>query len=166
MSLQHLVTEGINMMENQSNPEDVLSILGRYFQNHNQPNQQQSSDINWKPSVDISENSNSIKIYCCIPGVKSDTVDVDFYNNKIKISGERDKPYLDDDIIKQEIVYGKFERNITIPINVTKRDSVNVSSKNGLLCITINKASEEENKFNISLHNDDTGNGKKKNEED
>ena len=50
-----------------------------------------------------------------------------------------------------EIIYGKFERQIIIPISVTNRESVKISSKNGVLIIVIDKEREERNRFSIRV---------------
>jgi len=55
----------------------------------------------------------------------------------------------------REIIYGKFERKITLPISITQRDSVVVDVKNGVLTILIDKTVESLNKFSIKLSKSD-----------
>lgn len=115
----------------------------------------------WKPNIDLVETENYIYIFVTIPGVDPDTVDVDFFNNCVKIKGERKFPeILQEETVfssrRQEIIYGNFERKVTLPISVTRNESVNVNLDNGILCIKINKCVESSNRFNIRLNNENT----------
>jgi HSP20 family molecular chaperone IbpA len=53
--------------------------------------------------------------------------------------------------VKNEIIYGKFERHINLPISVTNRDSVKISSNNGVLIIVIDKTREGMNRFSLRV---------------
>lgn len=106
----------------------------------------------FKPNADVVENDSFVKVYVNIPGVDSDSLDVDFFNNTINVTGECIKPYDSDiNLIKNEIIYGKFERKIILPISVTKRESVKVNTQNGVLIIIIDKMCEERNRFSIHI---------------
>jgi len=146
MSLQQLVSNGIALMEgNQSS--NVSGALSEFLQS-------QGLNLNeiWQPSVDVVENTNSISVYINIPGVKNDSIDVDFFNNRIIVTGERKRPFSDRiTVVKNEIIYGKFERQIIIPISVTNRENVKITSKCGVLTITIDKAGEERNRFSLRV---------------
>jgi HSP20 family molecular chaperone IbpA len=107
-------------------------------------------ELFWKPPVDIINEESNIIVYVDIPGISTDDLYIDFLNNKIEISGERIKPY--NKHINKEIVYGNFNRKIILPINVTNSNSVNVTAKNGVLKIVINKELEEKNKFSVSVN--------------
>jgi len=108
----------------------------------------------YKPPTDIVDDGENFIIYIDIPGINPNNIDVDFYNNKIEIAGERVKPY--NDFLKKEIIYGSFKRRLTIPISVTSRDSVSVSALNGVLKITINKTNEERNRFSVRVSENTT----------
>jgi HSP20 family molecular chaperone IbpA len=145
-ALQQLVCNGISLMEG-NNTSNVSGALSEFLQT-------QGLNMNeiWQPSVDIVENSDTITVYINIPGVKNDSIDVDFFNNKVIVTGERKKPFSDrTTLVKNEIIYGKFERQIIIPISVTNRDNVKIISKNGVLIITIDKLSEEKNRFSLKV---------------
>ena len=146
MSLQQLVSNGIALMEGQQS-SNVSGALSEFLQS-------QGLNMNeiWQPSGDVVENSTTIAVYINIPGVKNDSIDVDFFNNRIIVKGERKRPYTDRmTIVKNEIIYGKFERQIIIPISVTNRDNVKINSKNGVLAIIIDKAAEQRNRFSLRV---------------
>jgi HSP20 family protein len=106
-----------------------------------------SRNNNYKIHVDIVNHPNYLDLYIEIPGVSKENIDVDFYNNKLTVSIDKIRTYEEPEV--SEIKYGKFERVFTLPICVTKKDSVTVSYVNGVLKIKINKAVEEENKFSL-----------------
>ena len=106
-----------------------------------------SRNNNYKIHVDIVNHANYLDLYIEIPGVSKENIDVDFYNNKLTVSIDKIRSYEEPEV--SEIKYGKFERVFTLPICVTKKDSVTVSYVNGVLKIKINKAVEEENKFSL-----------------
>ena len=112
----------------------------------------------WKPSVDMSETENTIIIQMIMAGVEPDSVDITFFNNSINVKGERKHHPLtlntSSKEISKEIIYGKFERKIILPVSVTNRDSVKIDVKNGVLVIIIDKTKESLNKFSIKLNDE------------
>lgn len=100
-------------------------------------------------SIDIVNTEEVIYVYAELPGVAKEHIDVDFYNNKLTIVADKTCPYQEPDL--GEIAYGRVERTITLPICVTKSDTVSVIMKNGILCIRINKLVEEANKFKVVI---------------
>ncbi len=100
--------------------------------------------------IDIINEEKTIFIYAEIPGVTKENINVDFYNNKMTINAEKVRTYHNGEIA--EIKFGKFERAITLPICVTKRETVAVSYENGILKIKITKLFEEENKFSLGVN--------------
>lgn len=97
--------------------------------------------------VDIVNEEKTIYIYAEIPGLNKEDIDIDFYNNKLTISGEKTRTYESPEI--SEIKFGHFERTLSLPICVTKKDAVSVTYTNGILKVKINKLIEEENKFSL-----------------
>jgi HSP20 family protein len=147
ISLPSLLSQGISMIDGQVPSNNLSGIISEYLQTR-------GINMNeiWSPAIDLVENTENIYVYINIPGVKSDTINVDFFNNRIVVKGERAKPYVEDFTVrKNEIIYGKFERTVILPISVTSRESVTVNSKDGILVIKINKTNEETNRFSINV---------------
>lgn len=133
---------------------DFVDMLGPSFRNvlggtsrvlNNSLNRQTANKI----CVDIVNEEKTIYIYAEIPGVNKENIDIDFYNNKLTISVEKSRGYDPPEIT--ELRFGKFERVLTLPICVTRKDAVTVNYNNGVLKIKINKLVEEENKFSVKL---------------
>jgi HSP20 family molecular chaperone IbpA len=106
----------------------------------------------WKPAVDIFEGQNSVILHVYLPGVKIEGITIDFISNYLIIKGNREFPILDDIVRRsQEIVYGSFERKVKLSIMVIERDNVNISMKQGVMIITINKNLNTLNNFRMGI---------------
>ena len=139
MSRQQLPQELIN---------DIVDVFAPSFRNVLGGTRSINQTVNKIP-IDIVNEEKTIYIYVEIPGVSKENMDIDFYNNKLTISAEKNKPYENPEMA--EIKFGHFERTLTLPICVTRKDAVSVSYNNGILKIKINKLIEEENKFSIKI---------------
>jgi HSP20 family molecular chaperone IbpA len=145
-SFQQLISNSIALLEGQQN-SNVSGALSEFLQS-------QGLNMNeiWQPSADIVENINNVTVYMNISGVNNDSIDVDFFNERVVVTGERKRPFSDEmTVVKNEIIYGKFERHINLPISVTNRDSVKISSNNGVLIIVIDKTREGMNRFSLRV---------------
>ena len=100
--------------------------------------------------VDIVNEEKILTIYAEIPGIKKDKINIEFFNNKLTISGIKEKNYFSTQY--PEILYGKFERNVLLPFSITKKESVNVQYDLGVLIIKIDKTIEEKNRFGIKIN--------------
>jgi HSP20 family molecular chaperone IbpA len=110
-----------------------------------------SNDPNgWHPPVDIVDTKNNMYVYMELPGVTETSIGVDFFNNKLSVTGEKLKRYTSS-AVKNEIVYGRFIRKITLPISVTNQGNVTVSYENGILTLIIDKKKEEQNRFHLCV---------------
>jgi HSP20 family protein len=143
-----------SIMQGTDMSNNVTGFLTEYLQS-------QGVDMNeiWSPAVDIIEDSVNITVYVNIPGVNSESIDVDFFNNRVEVKGKRVRPYFETDnvaIRKNEIIYGAFERKILLPFSVTSRESVSINSENGVLVIKVDKAREEQNSFSLRISNSNT----------
>jgi len=142
MSIQDLLISGLSQFQSNNDLQGaVQEILS-------------SSSTGVNTPVDVIDTKNNLYIYVDIPGVTPSSINIDFYNNNISICGEKIKKY-NEVPLKKEIVYGKFNRKVTLPISVTNQKNVEVSYTNGVLLITIDKQKESQNKFRISVKQED-----------
>jgi HSP20 family molecular chaperone IbpA len=96
----------------------------------------------WNPAIDLMESVNNILLNIYIPGVSKDSINISFMANYIVISGRREAPNYQDNIINNhphEIIYGNFERRIKLPIIVNDKENVTITLSNGVLSVIINK---------------------------
>ena len=145
-SFQQLISNSIALLEGQQN-SNVSGALSEFLQS-------QGLNMNeiWQPSADIVENNDNVSLYMNIPGVNNDSIDVDFFNERVVVTGERKRPFSDEmTVVKNEIIYGKFERHVNLPISVSNRDSVKISSNNGVLLIVIDKTRESRSRVSLRV---------------
>lgn len=143
MSLQEIL---LNSLTNMQSEGDLLGAIQSAINMRPGPR----TDGKWSPFIDIVDTNNNLYVYIDIPGVSESSISVDFFNNKLSVSGDKIKRY-QAPAIKNEIIYGKFIRCITLPMSVTNKDNVTVTYKNGVLTLVIDKQKEEQNKFSISI---------------
>lgn len=131
---------------------DSGNVLGTLLHN-----QGLSMDQLWKLPVDIVEYDDDYKIFIDVPGINKENMTINVYGNKIDVEVERVNTYPEDqNIIKKEIIYGRFKRTIIIPIFVMSQNDVSVIlNKNGTLQIKINKQTRQSS-FNINIESTDT----------
>lgn len=98
---------------------------------------------NWMPSVDISENADSLTIHAEVPGMSKKDVKISIQDNILTISGqkklEREKKEQNYHLVER--TQGEFTRSFTLPSRV---DSNNVKAeiKDGVLEIELPKTPE------------------------
>jgi HSP20 family molecular chaperone IbpA len=136
-----------NNLMNQTGNFSSHSNIPNFINNSLNPN-------NKKIPVDMINEEKTIYIYAELPGVQKENIDIDIFNNKLSIIAEKTLSYESPDV--SEIKTGKFERVITLPICITRKETVTTSFVNGVLKIKINKLIEEENAFKIKVGNDNS----------
>jgi len=139
--------EILNGLTNIQSESDLLNTVQNVINSGAGPR----TDGRWSPCIDIVDTKNNLYVYIDVPGASESSICIDFFNNKLSVSGEKIKQY-QSDTIKNEIIYGKFIRNIILPISVTKKDNVMTTYKNGVLTLVIDKKKEEQNKFSIGIN--------------
>ena len=143
MSLQDLIFSGLNNLQSDGD-------LRGAFQHIINSGVSTSEQGGWHPSIDIIDTQNNLYVYIELPGVSEDSINIDFFNNRLSISGEKINIHTDN-AFKREIVYGKFKRTLTLPLSVTNQKNVDVKYVNGVLALTIDKKKESQNKFRIYI---------------
>jgi HSP20 family protein len=100
--------------------------------------------MRWAPTVDAYSKGNDLVVKAELPGVKKEDVDVSVSDNKLIISGERQKEEKveEKDYYMMESAYGKFQRSISLPKEV-KAEDIKAAFKNGILTVNIPGAAEK-----------------------
>lgn len=143
MSFQDILLNGLNNLQS-----DAFGSALQHMITSGNSNQQTQGD--WYPLVDIVDTKNNLYVYMELPGVVEDSISIDFFNNRVDISGEKVKKYTAVPS-KSEITYGKFNRKIILPLSVTNKQNVSVQYNNGVLKLTVDKRQEEHNRFRIGV---------------
>lgn len=96
------------------------------------------SEFEYTPALDLEENDNAYMIYADLPGMKKGDIKLDFNNNVLTISGERLRETKGEGKFTER-VYGKFQRNLSLPSQVNA-DKIQAHFEDGVLEITVPKA--------------------------
>lgn len=97
-----------------------------------------TTDFNYYPHVDISEDEDNIYVEAEIPGVKKEDIKITLQDNILTITGEKKKENNKKNFFRSERVYGSFTRSFTLPDDINS-DSVEAKFDNGILNVTIQK---------------------------
>ena len=102
--------------------------------------------------VSLIKTDSCITITAEMPGFTKDSIDIDFHNNKVVISGNKPEPTLveDEKVSFSSIKCGDFTESVGLAITVNDKEKVHVNYENGVLKILINLENNE-NTFKINL---------------
>ncbi|MSU34618.1 MAG: Hsp20/alpha crystallin family protein [Pedosphaera sp.] len=100
-------------------------------------------DRPYTPSLDVTENKDSMVVSIELPGVAKENVQVTFDDGVLSISGERKQKTHSEDATchLREQVQGRFERHVHLPKPIDVA-AVKAAYKDGVLTITLPKAAE------------------------
>ena len=122
---------------NKFRPIAFSRLLDNFFDDRFQGGTRQ---VDFTPSVDISETDKAFEIHLAIPGVKKSDVNIAVENDHLTISGERnyENETNDKNFHSRESFFGKFSRSFTLPemVNV---DKIDAKQEDGILKITLPK---------------------------
>ena len=105
--------------------------------------------------IDVVDGDRFLFVYVEVPGVVEENIRIDIFNNEITLEIRKNPTYENPEF--SEIRYGEAKRVITLPICVTRADTVQTRLHNGILRISINKSVEEANRFTISVGTESDG---------
>ena len=101
----------------------------------------------WQPALDLVENDDGFVLKIEIPGMNPEDVDVTVAENSVAISGsvKQEDEHNNEGYLRSERRYGKFTRNISLPVDVVP-DKATATFKNGLLTIMMPKDAKSQTK--------------------
>lgn len=113
-----------------------------------------TSEVEGKLNVDITQNNEKIYILAPISGVTMENINISITEDVLRIEGSRIKPDIENDLepLTEECFWGKFSRSIILPENCNT-EKVEAKFKDGILSISIEKIEPKERTQNISIHN-------------
>lgn len=105
------------------------------------------ANLDWAPSVDISETGEEYLIRANLPAVKKDDVEITLDDGMLTLSGERrqKEEQKDEKFHKVESLYGSFSRTFALP-EAIDASSIKAESKDGVLTIHVPKTKAETKK--------------------
>ena len=95
----------------------------------------------WSPALDIYQDKDQFTVVVELPGLKKEDIEVSLENGTLTISGERKQERKNEQGYRNERVYGRFQRSVTLPAGVDS-SKVKASYHEGLLKVVLAKAEE------------------------
>lgn len=102
--------------------------------------------VAFKPAVELQYTDEALVLRAQIPGIDARDLDIRVTKQAVVISGEKSDNNQTEKIgyFRSEFTYGKFQRVIQLPVAVDN-DKVQAEYKNGILSLTLPKASAARN---------------------
>jgi HSP20 family protein len=96
-----------------------------------------------RPAVDVVEDKDGYHFYFEVPGLKSDSIDVQIENGALVLVAERKRPEWSEEsrVYVAERSYGSIRRTFTLPDDASQ-DKINASYRDGVLEVKIEKRPE------------------------
>ncbi len=91
----------------------------------------------------MKDSGESVDVTFDLPGIAKSDVKVTLHDGVLTVAAERKRPELrvNEQWIRNEIRYGKFERSVDLPYSVAE-EKISAVHENGLLRVTLPKAEE------------------------
>ena len=93
------------------------------------------------PHVEVSETDRELKVEAELPGMDEKDVEVLLDNGALTLRGEKRSETEDKSRRISERYYGRFERQIPLPVEV-QEDRISASFKKGVLTVSLPKSAE------------------------
>ncbi|PYQ61023.1 MAG: molecular chaperone [Acidobacteria bacterium] len=105
--------------------------------------EEEVSNRNWVPPVDIQETADSYRLQAELPGLTRDDINITLENNVLRLTGERkfERDAKKENFQRIERTYGAFSRAFALPQQVNN-EGVQAAFENGVLTITVPKAEQ------------------------
>lgn len=137
---------------NEESKEEVLEIKNegilatKVFGGEEEKKEKNWFETEGQLTVDVFQNDKELVVHSAIAGVKPEDIDITIENGVISIKGMRPKPKesQEPDYFYQECYWGKFSREIVIPLDADPAKA-QATLKDGILCLRIPKAEKKQN---------------------
>lgn len=97
--------------------------------------------LSTSPTLNIDESDDQYSIDITIPGIDPNKIEIEVVDFTLQVSYNHDEDSHETKSLRREFSHYSFSRSVTLPKNVDT-DSIEATSKNGILTITINKNPE------------------------
>lgn len=107
------------------------------------PQDEEVSNRNWMPPVDIQETDEAYKLQAELPGLTKEDIQITLENNVLRLAGERkfEKDVTKENYHRVERTYGTFTRSFALPHQVNA-EGIQAAFENGVLTVTVPKAEQ------------------------
>lgn len=126
---------------------NIPSLVDAFFGDDLLSNFFENSNVGSVPAVNILENKNDFVIEVAAPGLEKKDFNVDFHNNVLSISCQKEleSEQKDEKIMRREFSYTAFKRSFSLP-DGADNEKIKANYKEGILTVTIPKKDEAKEK--------------------
>jgi HSP20 family protein len=126
---------------------NIPSLVDAFFGDDLLSNFFENSNVGSVPAVNILENKNDFVIEVAAPGLEKKDFNVDFHNNVLSISCQKEleNEQKDEKIMRREFSYTAFKRSFSLP-DGADNEKIKANYKEGILTVTIPKKEEAKEK--------------------
>lgn len=107
----------------------------------------------WMPPLDLREDDDKLTVSVELPGLKREDFEISLQDGNLRIAGEKksENEKKDGSTYRSERFYGRFERAISLPVDVDG-SKVQAVYRDGVLTITLPKAEKAKpKKIDVSV---------------
>ena len=95
----------------------------------------------FSPALDVYQDKDHVVVHAELPGMKKEDITLSLHDGQLTVSGERrqEKAHDEKSQVRNERFFGRFERTITLPVQV-EGTRVAATYEHGILTVTLPKA--------------------------
>lgn len=123
-----------------------------YYNGDERASTEKETVMAFSPRTNTRESEKFYHIEIELPGLSKENINIDLKDNKLIVYGQRNlkNEIKEEDYYKVESIFGKFQRQFTLPEEIDK-ENISASSENGILDIKIPKLEESIIKKKIEI---------------
>lgn len=122
---------------------EIDRLFDGFFPTRRTSDDSENAAVSWAPRTDLVETPDAYRIEVDVPGVERENLHINFNDNRLTISGERNAQSRseEENVVRVERSFGHFFRSFTLPNTINASD-IGASYENGVLTVTVPKAEE------------------------
>lgn len=122
---------------------EIDRLFDGFFPTSRSSEESANAAASWAPRTDLVETPDAYRIEVDVPGIERDNLHINYNDNRLTISGERNAQSRTDEenVVRVERSFGHFFRSFTLP-NTINVDGIDASYENGVLTVNVPKAEE------------------------
>lgn len=130
--------------------EDMKSLqneINNLFNVDRVPSSSGLFDRNFSPSIDVVESEEGFTVFCELPGLEKENIDVSISSNVLTVKGEKlsNQDKKKGKYYRKESWAGSFQRTLSLPATIDP-DGISAELEDGVLQISIPKREEAKTK--------------------
>ena len=129
-----------------TNLKSLQDEINSLFNTDRLPSSTGLFDRNFSPSIDVVENENEFAVFCELPGIELQDIDVSIASNVLTVKGDKQtEQKKKGKYYRNETWEGSFQRTLSLPSSIDPT-AISAEFEDGILRISIPKKDEARTK--------------------